>query len=383
MKILVWDKPVRIFHWMLVSSYIAVFFTSRSEWLLEYHTAAGYIALGLVVFRILWGLTGSHYARFSEFLKGWGEVKAYLLETVKLKPPRYVGHNPAVGWVVVFMLLLTAVITITGIITYSGEENRGLWAGLVSYETASYAKGLHKFLAYGAVAMIVMHVSAALFHDFVLKENIILSMFTGMKEDEESWGERVSHMQARQGFSAVQLVVWLIVTIMGGLGLIYLPPTGKADISKVQDFKIINDKGLAVALRPNKTWESECTSCHSAFHPTLLPAASWEKIMWSLEDHFGDDASLENDKKMEVLDFLTSSSAEHSVSEASRKILRSIKKGEVPLRITETSYWKRKHSEIPLDVFGRKSVKNKTNCKACHPWAERGSFEDADIRVPN
>lgn len=384
MKIVVcvWDIPIRIFHWALVCMYVAAFFTSRTEWLLEYHTTAGYIALGLIGFRILWGFTGSHYARFSEFIKGWGEAKSYLGKAFRLNPPRYLGHNPAVGWVVVFMLLLTAGITVTGIITYSGEENRGMWAGLVYYEKALNSRTVHKFLAYAAALMIVVHISAALFHKYILKENIVASMFTGLKEDEESWSERISHMRPDQEFSAAQFVVWIIVTIMGGLALICLPPKGEADFSKIQEYRVVGEKGLVVALKPNKTWESECTSCHTAFHPTLLPAASWEKIMAGLEDHFGDNASLDENTRKEVLEFLVSSSAEHSVSEASQKLLRSIKKGEVPTRITDISYWKKKHSKIPSDVFSRKAVKSKSNCVACHPGAEVGSFEDADIGIP-
>lgn len=382
MKINVWDKPVRIFHWLLVSVFIGAFFTSHTEWLLEYHAIAGYVALGLICFRILWGFTGSHYARFSEFIKGWGEVKSYLLKTIRLKPSKYLGHNPAVGWVVIFMLILTVGISVTGIVTYSGEENRGLWAGIVSFGTASVARDMHEFMAYTAVVVIVVHIAAALFHDFVLKENIILSMITGTKEDEESWGERVSHLRPGEGFSAPQLTVWLIITIMGGFGLIYLPPKGKTDFSKVQEYKILDKKGFAVTEKPNKAWQSECSSCHTLFHPTLLPAASWEKIMADLEDHFGDNASLDENTRKEVLEFLVSSSAEHSTSEAPQKLLRSIKKGDVPIQITEIAYWKRKHSEIPSDVFKRKTVKSKSNCIACHPGAEVGSFEDADISIP-
>lgn len=382
MKINIWDKPIRIFHWTLVCMYIAAFFTSKSEWFLEYHTAAGYIALGLIGFRILWGFTGSRYARFSEFIKGWGEVKSYLLKTIRLKPPRYLGHNPAVGWVVIFMLILTAGISVTGIVTYSGEENRGVWAGIVLFGTASVAREMHEFMAYTAVMVIVVHIAAALFHDFVLKENIILSMITGTKEDEESWGERVSHMRPGEGFSAPQLAVWLIVTVMGGIGLVYLPPKGKTDFSKVQEYKVIGEQGFAVTIKPNETWESECSSCHTLFHPTLLPATSWEKIMAGLEDHFGDNASLDENTRKEIFEFLVSSSAEHSTSEASQKLLRSVKKGDAPTQITEIAYWKRKHSEVPPDVYSRKSVKSKSNCIACHPGAEVGSFEDADISIP-
>ncbi len=371
MKIKIWDKPIRIFHWLLVSAYIGAFFTSENEWLLEYHTVAGYIALGLVCFRILWGFTGTHYARFSEFIKGWSDVKSYIVQALKLSPPRYLGHNPAVGWVVIFMLILTAGIIATGIITYSGEENMGIWAGLFSFEAAAYARKAHQILAYSAVAMIVIHICAALFHDFVFKENIILSMITGMKEDE---APRIAHRRAGRGLSAARLVVWIFAAIMGGIALIYLPPEGKTDFSSKQ--------GFVVVLKPNETWVSECASCHNAFHPTLLPAASWKRLMDGLEDHYGENVSLDDNTRKEVLDYLVSSSAENSATEASRKILHSIARGDAPIRITDMAYWKWKHSEIAEDVFKRKTISGKSNCVACHPGAEIGSFEDRDIGIP-
>jgi len=142
----VWDMPTRLFHWFLAAFYAAAFFTSRNEWHLEYHVIVGYIAGGLIIFRVLWGFAGNRYARFSEFLKGWKEVKSYISNAISLKPPRYVGHNPAVGWIVIFMLLMTAAIVLTGIITYSGEENMGMLASIFTYETASIAKRVHLFL---------------------------------------------------------------------------------------------------------------------------------------------------------------------------------------------------------------------------------------------
>ncbi len=381
----VWDLPTRLFHWFLVFAYIGVFYTSYSEWLLEYHTIAGYIILGLVIFRLVWGFTGNRYARFSEFLKGWSNFKSVLSDYLRFKFPRYLGHNPVVGWAVVFMLIATALISITGIITYSGEENRGLWAGVFTYYTATSARAIHTFLAYTMVVVIVGHICMALFHDFILRENIILSMITGTKEDPESWSERVSHMQPGEGRSFVRLLVWIFVAIMGGLGLIYLPPEGgETDFSRMKPPGVLDEEGFAVELKPNQVWLEECaTSCHSAYHPTLLPADSWRNIFSSLDDHFGEDVTLDENTRKEILDFLTAASAEHSTTEASSKMLYSIKANQIPIRITEVPYWKWKHAEISEDTFRKKSVMSKSNCVACHPGAEIGSFEDKDIHIPN
>ncbi|MDD5433790.1 MAG: cytochrome b/b6 domain-containing protein [Nitrospira sp.] len=380
----VWDLPTRLFHWLLVLAYLGVFYTSYSEWLLEYHTAAGYTALGLVIFRILWGFAGNHHARFSGFLKGWQDVKSFIKDTVKLKPQRHLGHNPAVGWAVVFMLLSTAVITLTGIILFSGEENRGFWAGKFTFQTAEFLRPIHIYMAYTMVVVIVGHICLALFHDFILRENIILSMITGKKEDSELWSQRVSHFHHGEGRSVLRLFVLIAVTIMGGFALVYLPPDGGSDFSKMKPPKVLNDRGYAVRIELNKTWKEECTSsCHSAFYPSLLPARSWEKIMARLDNHYGDNVTLDENSRKDILNFLIASSAERATTESSKKMLYSIRADEVPERITDVAYWRHKHDDIAEDVFKRKTIMSKSNCIACHPGAETGSFEDEDINIPN
>jgi len=369
---------------MLVATYAVVFLTSRSEWFLEYHTVAGYTAAGLVAFRILWGFAGNRYARFDDFVKGPGAVGSFLKDTVRLKPKRYLGHNPAVGWVVLFMLVLTVALAATGIVTYSGEENRGVWAGVFSFGAATSAKTIHTVLADVAIAAIVTHICAALFHDFILKENIILSMITGSKEDPVSWHDRVEHIRPDEAPSAGALAVWLIVTVLGGVALVYLPPEGRGWSAGTEAVVVTDESGARLKITPDPVWKSECaTSCHAGFHPTLLPAASWKKIMGSLDEHFGDDTSLDDAARDQILKFLLSASAERSSTEASRKILYSIPESTVPGRITEVPYWVAKHEDIKEEVFKRKSVLSKSNCVACHPGAVAGSFEDKDIRIPD
>jgi len=383
MKIKVWDLPTRLFHWSLVGAFIAALFTSRNESFLEYHVLAGYFILGSVIFRILWGFAGNRYARFSSFVKGFGEVKSFLSQLFKLRLPRYIGHNPAVGWTVLVILGITTAITVTGIITYGGEENRGVFAGLFPFGMAMAARAVHGWLVYCIVAVVVGHVSAALIHDFVLKENIILSMITGTKEDDESWHERVDHLMPEEGHSAPKLVVYLVIVLLGGLAVLYLPPEGRSTPASIHQPRMLDDDGFASRFVVNSAWKNECADCHDAFHPTLLPAASWMKIMAGLDDHFGDAVTLDETARREIEAFLVSASAERSTTEASKKLLYSIDGlPDALIRITDVPYWKEKHSEIKDEVFKRESVVAKSNCSACHPWAEAGSFEDRDISIP-
>lgn len=384
MKIKVWDIPTRVFHWALVAVFIVAFLTSRNESRLDFHTIAGYLALGLVSFRVLWGFAGNRYARFSDFVRGWPEIRSFISAALRhRRPPRVLGHNPLVGWVVLGMLSVTFVIAITGIITYSGEENLGLFAGLFSFKTAVYSHTVHELAADLVIIMIIVHVCAALIHDFVFRENIILSMVTGVKEDEESLSDRTSHMEPGEGRSVFTLIIWSIVAVMGGVALVYLPPVGKTDFKRFAPPKVIDEKGFVTRIMPNDVWEAECaTSCHSGFNPTLLPADSWRRVMAGLDDHFGDNVELDADTKKDILDYLVSASAERSETEASKKLLHSLIGSQKPLRITEIPYWEKKHSGIAQKVFERKSVVSRSNCIACHPGADKGSFEDRDINIP-
>jgi len=122
----------------------------------------------------------------------------------------------------------------------------------------------------------------------------------------------------------------------------------------------------------NATWQKECTSCHLAFAPGLLPAESWRKMMSGLDKHFGADASLSAQENREITAFL--------VNNASNRWRAST----APLRITETVWFKRKHDgrEISPAVWQRPAVKSPANCQACHIDADKGDFNERSIRIP-
>jgi cytochrome b len=114
-RILVWDAPTRMFHWLQVLSFAAAYWTADSERLRNYHVALGYILLGLLVFRLLWGFIGTRYARFGSFVFNPKQIITYLLALIKGKPQHYLGHNPA-GSVSVWVLLgLGLFICVTGV----------------------------------------------------------------------------------------------------------------------------------------------------------------------------------------------------------------------------------------------------------------------------
>ncbi len=122
----------------------------------------------------------------------------------------------------------------------------------------------------------------------------------------------------------------------------------------------------------NAKFQQECSTCHIAYAPGLLPAESWRKVMSGLDKHFGSDASLDAQDSKEITAFLVSNAANRGSASTA------------PLRISESTWFKRKHDghEINPAVWKNPQVKSPANCGACHPRAERGDFNERDIRIP-
>lgn len=118
-------------------------------------------------------------------------------------------------------------------------------------------------------------------------------------------------------------------------------------------------------------YAAECGTCHVAYPPRLLPAASWRQVMGTLDRHFGTDASLDPARARDIAAFL-----EHNAGTPER-----LGASATP-RITETRWFVRKHDEVPAAVWRRASVASAANCAACHTGAESGDFRERNIRIP-
>jgi hypothetical protein len=119
----------------------------------------------------------------------------------------------------------------------------------------------------------------------------------------------------------------------------------------------------------------ECGACHMVFQPQMLPQKSWQKIMANLEDHFGEDASLDPVSISHIENYLLESAAD--ANWFGGKFMRGLSGEEFPLRITETPYWVREHNEeVPLHRWNDPKVNSKSNCVVCHSRANRGDYDD-------
>jgi len=141
-----------------------------------------------------------------------------------------------------------------------------------------------------------------------------------------------------------------------------------------------HDRGQEEQLR-NAAYETACGSCHWAYAPQLLPKESWENMVASLGDHFGNEVVLTEQDKAVVRDYLLGNAADVSAMKIGRKVMHSLG-GATPSRVVEVPYIQRKHHKLASAVLARKGVGGLANCIACHPGAARLDFDDDSVRIP-
>jgi hypothetical protein len=140
---------------------------------------------------------------------------------------------------------------------------------------------------------------------------------------------------------------------------------------------------LDVAPVDNAFYKEECGACHFPYQPGLLPARSWQKLMSGLDNHFGENAELDAADAQKLSVYLIANAADKSSYKRSKGITRSLSKREVPLRISETRYFKRKHHELPSRmVKGNDKVRSFSNCDLCHTRAAQGSYNEHQVKIP-
>ncbi|TFW28157.1 cytochrome B [Massilia arenosa] len=167
-RILVWDAPVRIVHWLLVLCFAGAWLTAESETLRLVHVTLGYTMAGLVVFRLLWGLAGTRHARFASFVRGPGAALRYLRSLVSRHPDHHTGHNPAGALAILALLGGMLVLVASGWANYN--DIGGEWT-----------EELHEAIASGLLALVIVHVLAVLASSWLHRENLVGAMLHGRK----------------------------------------------------------------------------------------------------------------------------------------------------------------------------------------------------------
>lgn len=166
--VLVWDPLVRLFHWLLVGGFVAnAFFTDPEK---NLHETLGLIVLGLVAFRVIWGLVGTRHARFSDFPPDPAAAIGQLQEMSTGRRYVHVGHSP-LGALMIYNLLLTLI----------GIGATGYMMTTVAWFGVDWVKELHEALVSWAEVSVAIHIAAVVIESRRLGVNLPKSMITGYK----------------------------------------------------------------------------------------------------------------------------------------------------------------------------------------------------------
>ena len=168
MSVKVWDLFVRVFHWLLVILF-AVAWYSGGIWD-QPHLAAGYFVLALIIARIVWGFVGSQHARFSDFIYGPRAIVRYIVDMLHMRAPRYLGHNPAGGAMVIVLLATLIVLCISGVMMTTDM----FWG-------VKWVDRLHATASTIALVLVGLHVGGVIFASIEQGENLVRAMITGWK----------------------------------------------------------------------------------------------------------------------------------------------------------------------------------------------------------
>lgn len=175
--VLVWDAPVRVFHWLMVLSFAGAYLSAESERWRLLHVSMGYTMAGLVAFRIVWGLLGTRYARFSTFVRGPRAIARYVRALLQGRPEHHTGHNPAGALAILALLGLSVVVAASGWTTYN--DLAGEWVA----ETHEVAANL-------MLLIVGVHIAGVVLASWLHRENLVRAMITGRKSGQPADGVR-------------------------------------------------------------------------------------------------------------------------------------------------------------------------------------------------
>ncbi len=363
----IWDLPTRLFHWLFAVACTVAWVTGDEPRYTDLHVYADYVALGLVLFRVVWGVVGGRYARFSQFVKGPAAILRHWRRLSTRSRSDEPGHNPAGAVAILLMLSVAGVSGVTGLVVLGGEEGFGPLAGMVGIERGVQVHGWHEALSWVLVALVVLHLFGVALESLLLRQNLPRAMVTGMKRVEG--GEAEPHnaaltakllLAAFAAFSAG----WFFPYLQGSDEQPYLPFVG-------------------AALKQDTLWRESCGECHLSYSPSLMPFRSWQRLLNGQDDHFGEDLFLSPETIALLRLYAFDNSAERVSREVSWRTMRSLDADVLPLRITDTPYWQTAHRGIDEAVWRHPMVNGKFNCGACHRDAEQGGFMNGAMRLPN
>ncbi len=183
-QVKIWDPLLRVFHWLLAGFVILSWCLGQfGPDIMTLHFWCGYVVIGLLAFRLIWGFVGPETARFSHFIRGPGAIAGYMRGMFSRQPSYWPGHNPLGALSVIAMLAMLAAQATTGLISDPDDFiNVGPLAHLVSAPTRAKAVGWHEAGALIILLLVLMHIAVILFYRFWKREDLVKPMVTGWKQ---------------------------------------------------------------------------------------------------------------------------------------------------------------------------------------------------------
>ena len=367
-KTYVWSFLGRLSHWLLVSSFILCYISSFYEELLTLHVSFGIIAFGMFIKKIVWGLIGPKYARWSDYHFALKDLKFYFSEKIKNRYREIpAGHNPASSWFAFLVTWIGIFCCIIGYILYGIQEGNGFLSFLNKehYSLMYLYEDMHIILAYVLIVMILTHITGVLIEQFYHKTHMLFAMITGYKRAK---GKDIVPTSCMRVYGSIYIAFVFLLAIYT-----YITPNNfiiKDSFEKI-DYKALNED-----------FYYECSDCHNLFPPYLLPKKSWDKLLVEQNEHFDEKLDLDEETISSIKSFLETYSANNSTNESAFKIKNEIKDSDNYI-ITKTDYWNNTHKNIPREIFTNNKVETKSNCAACHKDFENGILSDNNIVYPN
>jgi cytochrome b len=223
----IWDWPTRLFHWLLALCVLGSWITANAFDLLDVHMTIGYVTLGLLAFRLIWGVIGPRHARFASFLAGPRTTLRYL-QSLPLRGAAAhtsAGHNPLGGIMVLVMLVLLLTQAVTGLFATDELLHLGPYNGAVSSDTGEALTSVHKANSDFILIAVWMHIAAILFYAFYKRQNLIGPMITGIK--------RLPAAKGPVGIDSSRTLLALVVAALVAIGVWWLlasaPPPPEPD----------------------------------------------------------------------------------------------------------------------------------------------------------
>ena len=181
-KVKVWDLALRLFHWLLAAGFFFAYFTVASPAQLILHVWAGYGVLGLLCFRLVWGVIGPRFTRFSDMLYGPIALLRYLWRALTFRTKHYLGYSPVGGLIAIVFIVCLLLTAWSGMLLYGATSQRGPMAWLMQTANPDSIAGLaslHGFAAWLSVMLVVTHLAVAFWESLLRRSNLFFAMISG------------------------------------------------------------------------------------------------------------------------------------------------------------------------------------------------------------